>query len=430
MESQNAVVLGIGILAAGLVVAAGSMGAAGTRVEQAPVEQSVAEPEPEGGTIGPDVIVGVLNGTSHYGTIGDITAYSVGTTSCNVGDEDLEWTANTNRHPVIGQNMYRLKDNRLMQIGQSWLKHGFLALAQNACDLGCQNPNNGALLGVGCSDPYGSGLNGSQGGLGPRFEVNAATGEFLYPFSFDNQTGNTIYKRLQVLTDDVEPAQNDGALYFVEGHYVTPDDAESGNQNNNASYRQVTVQNDLDLSFAGETVRESPAIQAWQDFDPTVDIRMADVSGDGRLIVATRTSDNFDGTWRYEYAIHNLNSHRSASSFSVPMAPGTEITNLGFHDVPYHSGEPYNNEAWAMEVGDDNVTWRLADVFHDGFESGDMSAWGAAPDLENTANALRWGTMYNFWFDADRSPVSVTGSIGLFRPGVTQSTNVVTEGPE
>ena len=33
------------------------------------------------------------------------------------------------------------------------------------------------------------------------------------------------------------------------------------------------------------------------------------------------------------------------------------------------------------------------------------------------ANAIRWGSTYNFRFDADRPPFSGTISIGLFRPG-------------
>ena len=57
---------------------------------------------------GPDVIVGDLFGTTRWGTVGSITAYSVGTNSCNVGTAPLLWVGSTNQHPVIAQNMYRL----------------------------------------------------------------------------------------------------------------------------------------------------------------------------------------------------------------------------------------------------------------------------------------------------------------------------------
>jgi hypothetical protein len=34
----------------------------------------------------------------------------------------------------------------------------------------------------------------------------------------------------------------------------------------------------------------------------------------------------------------------------------------------------------------------------------------------NDANALRWATMYNFWFDADAAPASAQHAIDLFKP--------------
>src|SRR5688572_28479699 len=120
------------------------------------------------GQAGPDVIVGSLNGMDSYGSSGGIYAYSIGTTSCNVGTVWLNWFANTNQHPVIGQNFYRLKNGRFEQIGMSWLKHGFFALSGSLCFNDCQG-TNGEHLGVHCSDPYDAGLNGDQGN-GPRNE--------------------------------------------------------------------------------------------------------------------------------------------------------------------------------------------------------------------------------------------------------------------
>ena len=87
-----------------------------------------------GVSTGPDVIVASISGVHAWGSEdpnGDgvmVAASSVGTTSCNIGDTPLDWVANTSAHPVIRQNLYRLKDNRFEQIGGSWVKHGFLAL--------------------------------------------------------------------------------------------------------------------------------------------------------------------------------------------------------------------------------------------------------------------------------------------------------------
>ena len=116
----------------------------------------------------PDVIVGDLHELRTWGTVGDITAFSVGTVSCNIGTCELNWTANSNKHPVIGGNMYRLKDGRFEQIGQSWLKHGFFALSERFCSNSCQS-TEGSTLGVSCSDPYSANLNGRQDRLGPKW---------------------------------------------------------------------------------------------------------------------------------------------------------------------------------------------------------------------------------------------------------------------
>ncbi|MFA6044440.1 MAG: hypothetical protein WC718_05600, partial [Phycisphaerales bacterium] len=157
---------------------------------------------------GPDVIVGDLPDTTHWGaginTNGvTVEAYSVGTTSCNKGDTPLEWITtapNANRHPVIGGNMYRLDitKGRFEQIGQSWLKQSFTALQGGVCFNDCQAHPDGTYLGVHCSDPYGSGLNGQQSRLSTKAEVNASSGFYPIPFGAGTQGGSsaTVWKRL------------------------------------------------------------------------------------------------------------------------------------------------------------------------------------------------------------------------------------------
>ncbi|MEO0662265.1 MAG: hypothetical protein AAFZ87_12060, partial [Planctomycetota bacterium] len=162
------------------VAAAGLTGA----LVQAP---TLAQCSPQ--SSGADVIVGSVNGITNYGAIGGVAGYALGTTSCNVGDAELLWFANNTNHPVIGQNIYRLENGRFEQIGMSWLKHGFTALQQGLC-CSCISSGTGSRLGVGCSDPYSSGLNGSQGGLGPRWQVNAFTGAFSYPYAQPGQSGD------------------------------------------------------------------------------------------------------------------------------------------------------------------------------------------------------------------------------------------------
>jgi hypothetical protein len=363
---------------------------------------------------GPDVIVGALSGIAKFGTVGTLTGYSIGTDSCNIGTQGLSWVASTNQHPVIGQNMYRLKNGRFEQIGMSWLKHGFLALNQSLC-CSCNNPGTGAILGVGCSDPYDAQLNGFQegsggtGGLGPRSEVNPTSGAFPFPYTTQGQGGNAIYKRVQVQLADLDPAQNAGASYFAEGHYVAPDDATAGNRNNNASHRPMQVGSftggGWNLSLSGATARRQAAIRAWDAAQPSVDLQ--DVQVDGLFIAGSDATDNGDGTWSYEYAVYNMNSDRGAQAFSVPVPAGTAVTNIGFHDVDSHSGEPYSTTDWAASNAGGNVSW---------------STQTFAQNVN--ANALRWGTLYNFRFTADRAPVTGAVSLTLFKPGSPSSVSV------
>ncbi len=366
------------------------------------------------GGIGPDVIVGFIYDERNWGSENGIAAFSIGTTSCNLGDEDLLWIRDTNEHPVIGQNMYRLKDSKFEHIGQSWLKHGFTSVNGDECGLGCDDPNTGSRLGPGCSDPYSAWLNGSQHRLGPKFQVNAYTGYYPYPF-FDPSYSGEIARRLQVHHSDLDPNQNGGGEYFVEAQYIAADDAAAGNGVNNASYRPINVSgggNSWSIALQGSTQQRSAGIYAWSEADPGVSTRVAPVPDEGIFIVGVKVTDNGNGTWNYEYAVQNLNSDRGAGFFSVPVPNGANITNIGFHDVDYHSGEPFDGTDWSAQIVGGQLVWST--------ESYDTN-----PD----ANALRWGTLYNFRFDADAAPDTSNVTIGLFKPGSPDSVVVQVQGP-
>ena len=373
--------------------------------------QGGAKAEGEGGGTNPDVTVIYLHNTDNYGSTGGVRGYSVGTVSCNIGTDPLWWCDNNqafcddSQHPVIAQNMYRLKDGRFTQIGMSWLKHGFFST--NSFDSACGNctqpPHGGEQLGVGCTDAYGAGLNGSRP-LGLRSEVNAATGAFPFPETAIGFSGPAD-QRMRVAEDDLDASLNPGALYWVEGHYIAADDAEAKNGLNNASYRPVTVEaGSFDLDLQATTVRELPAIAAWQAVDAEVELINVDnnsTSPPERFHVARKVTEN-KGGWHYEYAVHNMNADRSAGSFSIQLPPGSTITNAGFHNVPHHSGEPYDVDDWAVSIDEvaGTISWSTEDFA-----------------TNEDANALRWGTMFSFWFDSSAGPAEHPHQIGLFKPG-------------
>lgn len=353
----------------------------------------------------PDVICGELNGVNNYGQIGNMRAYSIGTTACNKGTTNANWIDNTTNHPVISTTLYKLENGRLMQIGVSFVKHSWAALQQNACGFGCGSGGSWQQLGPGCSDPYSASLNAVQTDLGPRFEINAYSGEFPWPPSFINQSGNAVFKRLQVPAADM--VTNATGQFFSEGQYTSRDDALAGNQFNNASYRRMTVnQGNFTMNVSGEqTVRETPAIFTWRDHglganqpDPSVTISQVDVPGEGRFHLASKAVDLGNGMWRYEYGLHNMNSHRSAGSISIPVNTGSE--GHGFHGISYHSGEPIDNSPWSYSDDGAKLIWSTEDF-----------------SVNPNANAVRWATMYNFWFETDSPPTTGQVEIGLFRPG-------------
>ncbi|MCB9851929.1 MAG: PQQ-dependent sugar dehydrogenase [Phycisphaerales bacterium] len=377
------------------------------------------------GSTGQDLIVGVLTTLNNPASqqIGGVwyDTFSVGTTSCNIGDQILTWDGSSGFvHPVIGQNCFRLKNGRFEQIGQSWLKHGFTVAAGNACGCGCTGPG-GPTLYPGCSDPYGATLNNSQGSIKPKWRVNPTLGTHDHAESAPAVTGSAS-RRLQVRHTDVDPTLNSGALYFIEGQYVHAEDSASGNANNNASYSQITVAsagtNEYTFTLTGSTNREDCGIRAWQDTDPTVTETDVIVPNEGLYVIASKATNNGNGTWHYEYAVQNLNGNRGASSFSVPIDPTATVSNIGFHDVDYHSGDGEGN------VSRDGTDWN-------GVHSGSSVTWTMS-DVGLNSNALLWGTMYNFRFDANRPPAANNPNATLthWRSGTPATSQGAVQGPD
>lgn len=363
---------------------------------------------------GPDVIVGTMQNMSAYGqgVWNGVTyvAYAVGTTSCNIGNQQLSWNPNpSNQHPVIPQNMYRVKGGVLTQIGQSWVKHGFCALQGTLCGA-CTPAGSGCptVLGIGCSDPYESSLNGGQSDLKSRAGINAATGYYSGTYTDPAiPTGypSAIRERCTVKKDDLTASLNPGAAYFVECQYIHPADASNNNDNNNASYRRINVgttystSTGYGLTFNGNTVQQVPVMYAWQAIHSDVAIREYDVTGDGRFLVGARAFNNGNGTWHYAYAVQNLNSDRNGGSFSVPLATGVVLTNIKHTHAFNHSGDLASNISWTPAVTSSAITW------------------SCEPNTVTTANAIRWSTTHTFEFDANSAPTDASQilTLGLWK---------------
>ncbi len=372
-----------------------------------------------------------------YGVFEGIAAFSSATTACNVGGKVAEWFGSTsNRHPLIAQNMYRMSADgeRFEMIGMSWLKHSFCALSETTC--GACQATSCSTLGIGCADTYTASRNGSSF-LGPRRDVNPlglkiggdgpGTHDHPYPAPIDD---SRIKGRLQVKTSDLSKA---GAKYYVEVHYVTHDES-LNYRYNNASWMYVSmppapytanITNNLPLN------EKEIALIAWQNEwegtkTPVMIQEIVDTQR-GMFQLGWRVSYKGNSIWHYEYALHNMNSRLAASSFAIPIGEGVTVTNVGFHDVFYHGGDGYPGSGTF-----DGTDWASADT---GAGGSRVLAWSTGTFDDNpNGNALRWGTTYNFRFDANTPPQEVTATIVHYRgstdgPGLPVSVTGLTQGP-
>jgi hypothetical protein len=380
------------------------------------------------GTVpGPDVIVGELLDfvQSQTGSVGGRVGLALGTDACNKGTENVDWFAlPSNDHPFIPQNVYRRSggaDNteRFEQIGQSWGKHAFAAASSNTCGFGC-NGVGGDHLGSGCSDAYGAGLNGSQGGIGSRAWVNPFTGSFPSGSTANDHSGHShdvTSHRMLVDVNDLNTSLNPGATYFAEAEYIVPHEGtwcqshpDQCNMYNNASYRPYTVtgiNQPFSFAGAGATVREHPAIMAWTG--ATVNQIQPAPGTDGIWFMGYKVTNPTTGVWHYEYALYNQNLDRAIQSFSVPVGPGVNISNIGFHAPPQQPG--FLHDGTQGDAGYSSAQWNVT-------QDASSITWSSETFAQNqNANAIRFGTLYNFRFDADQPPNPTNAMVGYFKTG-------------
>lgn len=395
--------------------------------------------DPEAGTVpGPDVVVGDLTGLAQFGSSsGTQVGLAVGTDSCNFGTVDLNWFAlPSNDHPVIPQNLYRMSggatnDDRFEQIGQSSVKHAFTALTQNLCSLGC-NGVGGSRLGSGCSDPYSAGLNAGPN-LGSRAWINPFSGAYPRGDSASNPNSHSGHShsgpshRILTEIDDLNTNLNQGATYFAEAQYITPHEyvwcqanPTQCNMYNNVSYRRYNVSgtgSPFSFSPAAGTVRAKTAVSAWTG-STAVEINPAP-GVDGVGTVAYKVTNPSPGVWRYEYAVYNQNLDRAIQSFSIPTGAGVTLSNIGFHAPPQHPG--WSADGTVGNSGFSNQPWTQT-------QNGSSMTWSSETLAQNpNANAIRWGTLYNFRFESNRPPQMTNATVGFFKTG--EPITVQVQGP-
>ena len=134
---------------------------------------------------------------------------------------------------------------------------------------------------------------------------------------------------------------------------------------NNVSYRQFTVNGgptNFTFSPVGSTIQMQPAIVAWTG--ATVSQLEPDPGNDGIWFMGYKVTNPSAGVWHYEYALYNENLDRAIQSFSVPLVPGVNISNIGFHAPPQEPG--WANDGTQNNQGYSSTPWSVtqASGFH------------------------------------------------------------------
>ncbi len=361
-----------------------------------------AEPPPVGE--GADITISSMSSIRQMGRLSEVVSISMQSTICNMGSESVDWYSNPDpRHPFLVFNLYRMQGGRLEQLGQSWAKHGFAASqTSGVCGLACRRDPDGNL-GSGCADIYGVSTNALQRTFGPRYEINPWTGEFVYAGSHIDTTSSQhdpLQHRLTARDADIDPAANPGARYFVELFTLSHDDTD---HTNSLGWQEIDISGspggEWDFDFRQVIGNQGPAIDAWEGGSRTV-IPEGKLVDDGRCYLDAHVSENADGTYHYEYALYNLDMHRSASSLSIPVGEDVTVTGIGFSAVE-SSEDGFNNEPWSGVRDNSGVTWST-------------SSFAEHPD----SNPLGWGSLYNFWFDANVAPGDGGVTLGVYRTDI------------
>ena len=306
------------------------------------------------------------------------------------------------QHPFLIWNMYRFNaDGSVDQIGRSGVKHAFLTINAGCLD----SCNNFDSLGRGCGDTYGSGNNDSPSDMGPRSEIVPATGIWGRCGSIwdvnctgtQHSNGNTSWtQRLQVHESQIDPIANPGATYMMESWYVARDDTNI--YNSMATITGTPHFASSQWSLTGQTgFKLGPAIDRWvSPTAPAPNTLNSEIpASEGHAKVAVKVVDLGNGTWRYIYAVENLDfaravieppatgpdprvvSNKGFDTFTVPIPAGANVSATTFHN-----GTLDGSGAWTASVGANSVTW-----------SADVSA----PTLD-------WGSMFTFSLTVNARP--------------------------
>lgn len=384
-----------------------------------------------------DVGICNISGFSQQGRIGTFPtgtlALSCSTTSTNYAATTVPWFAATTsmlqpmnaNHPVIAQNLYRIEGGKFEQIGEGWVKHGFLATNSTECYTGgwanlpgvfpggggCVGPS-GAGLKPGCNDTYGASLNANRTYMGPKNEVNPYTGLWNPVGSYfamgqpDNLRRRTGTQRINLTTGATEswtpgaienrmPVEETdldrpaGTEFYYEAYYVSQNEIDKYNQILHRKTNVTKVTSSSSWTFTDtSTYALGPAINSWAGATKVTALPRLD----GDAIVALKTTSLGSGWYLYDYAVYVHDIDREIKAFYIPVDASVAVQNITFRDT-----DKITTNQWNMVRSNGAVRWTMQ----------------ATPN----SNTLSWGRTFNFRFEAQAAPVASFAQGELFKAG-------------
>ena len=383
----------------------------------------------------------VNNGTASPTVAGDPNG-----TSTALYSADVAWYRkfsgtfapyDNDQHPNLIWNLYRIDaNNRIEQIGRSGVKHAFVT-TNTSCDNSGPGSggSTGAILGLACSDTYGTSNNDSNNDLGPRSEIIPATGQWgrcgsvfdpSCTLTSNTNGGNNNYSQRMITRESQLAA---GGTYYFESWYIVREDI---NIYNTMSSRPVTFSFGSSWALAnGAPQLLGPVINRW--VSPTTtnpnqkNVEIANTEGHTR--VAVNVVDLGGGQWRYDYAVMNLDFARAVTQgtgkysddsdpaqrfrvihnfgfdrFSVPLPAGLTASSIEFNDGDLDSG---NNWTGTADAG--TLSW--------------TAPVNPTPPANTPAvlNPLNWGTMFRFSFVTTQAPAAADIDLHVAQSGTPAS---------
>jgi hypothetical protein len=331
------------------------------------------------------------------------------------------------QHPFLIWDLYRFNaDGSFEQIGRSGVKHAFVSV--NAGCLDSCDHMGGHALGRGCGDTYGSGNNDSPWDMAPRTEIVPAKaiwgrcGSIFDPNctgNYDVQEGgnDSWTQRLKTHESQIDPAANVGATYMMDSWYIARQDINI--YNSMATVTGTPHYQSSMWSFSGQSnFRLGAAIDRWVDPSnlPPNSMNTELAVNEGHAKLAVKVTDLGDGTWRYNYAVMNLDFARA-----VTQGQGTGhgpdprvVSNMGFDSLSIPAGGSIGATTFSNGTVDGANAWTAS--------NGDGAVTWTAP----TGGTLDWGTLYSYSIISSSGPVPGNATLHVAEAGTPATYDVAT----